>query len=68
MKDGTNSFVQSEGTRLYLKLQEQATLTAAKEVTGLIIIAGMVWLIFLFFRYMHKVTNASSPSIKTEVK
>lgn len=57
VKDGTNAFVQHEGTNLYLKLQEQASLTAAKEVTGLIIIAGIIWLLFLLVRYMHKTVN-----------
>jgi hypothetical protein len=54
VNDGNNTFVLGEGRNLFLKLQEQATLTAAKEVTGFIIIAGVIWLIFLFARYVHK--------------
>jgi DHA2 family multidrug resistance protein len=53
-KDADGFFTQGDKGALYLKLQEQATLTAAKEVTGFIVIAGIVWLAFLFTRYLHK--------------
>ncbi|HEY4195046.1 MAG TPA: MFS transporter [Mucilaginibacter sp.] len=54
VNDGNNVFVQAEGRNLYIRLQEQATLTAAKEVTGFIIIAGFIWLTFLLVRFVHK--------------
>jgi DHA2 family multidrug resistance protein len=53
-KDANGFFTQGYAGGLYLKLQEQATLTAAKEVTGFIIVAGIFWLTFLLIRYVHK--------------
>jgi len=64
VRDGTDSFVQHEGAGLYVKLQEQATLTAAKELTGWIIIAGVIWLIFLLTRLLYKKAVSISPAIE----
>jgi len=61
LKDGTDAMVQREGTNLFIKLQEQASLTASKELTGLIIIAGIIWLFFLFIRYTYKKLKAYPP-------
>ena len=61
LKDGTDAFAQREGPNLYVKLQEQASLTASKELTGLIIIAGSVWLMFLLMRYTYKRLTSYPP-------
>jgi DHA2 family multidrug resistance protein len=57
-KDANGFFEQGDKAGIYLKLQEQATLTAAKEVTGFIVIAGAVWLVFLLVRFLHKKSTA----------
>jgi hypothetical protein len=45
--------VHGAGTELYVQFQEQATLAASKELTGLIIIAGIILLIYLVVRYFY---------------
>jgi len=54
LRDGTDPFVRQLGSGVYIKLQEQATLTAAKELTGLIVIFGIIWLLFLLARFWYK--------------
>ena len=51
--DAVDFRVHEAGRGIYVQFQEQATLTASKELTGLIIIAGIILLIYLIIRYFY---------------
>jgi len=52
--DSNSLFVRAAGKTLYQNIQEQAILTASKEITGMIIIAGIFLLVCLLIRYFIK--------------
>lgn len=52
--DANNLFVHASGKGLYQMIQEQATLNASKELTGMICIAGCVVMTGLLANYMIK--------------
>jgi MFS transporter, DHA2 family, multidrug resistance protein len=58
LSDVNNPFVQAQGSNFYRKIQEQASLAASKEITGVIIIAGIVWIAILLSTYVHKKIRA----------
>jgi len=55
--DSNNFFVGSAGKGLYQNIQRQAILAASKEITGIIIIAGIILLVCLFINYLRKISN-----------
>jgi DHA2 family multidrug resistance protein len=52
--DVNNFISKDQGAGYYISMQQQATLTAAKELTGYIILAGLVLLIILFINYLYQ--------------
>jgi len=62
--DAVDFQVREAGKGLYAQFQEQATLAASKELTGLIIIAGIMLLVYLITRYFYmKVIGWLSPPV-----
>jgi DHA2 family multidrug resistance protein len=59
LTDANNSLVKEHGSVLdfYKNLQEQATLTASKELSGYIIIAGIILLSVLLIGYLYQKTT-----------
>jgi DHA2 family multidrug resistance protein len=51
--DAVDFRVYEAGKGIYAQFQEQATLAASKELTGLIIIAGIILLVYLVVRYFY---------------
>jgi DHA2 family multidrug resistance protein len=51
--DAVDFRIHEAGKELYVQFQEQATLTASKELTGLIIIVGIIFLVYLVVRYLY---------------
>jgi MFS family permease len=54
--DPNNSLIKQQGTitDFYKTIQEQATLTASKELSGYIIIAGIILLTILLIKYIYQ--------------
>jgi len=56
--DGDNYISKVQGTSYYANIQQQATLAASKELTGYIIIAGLLFIGFLVTKYLCRKLGA----------